>query len=107
MYKSNNMQTVMEAAKVKGVPIWAGFAVRRGRHVEILSFISKKEVLVEDLLDLVFDYDFDVVDLMHTNADEICALTILKSRLDLPLIGHPVSGSRFSPNWDFDNINSE
>ena len=105
MYDPERMQTVMEAAQITGLPIWAGFSTRRGRNGDILSFTSEKEVLFEDLLDMALNYDFDVVGVMHTNVDEISdSLAILKSRFDLPLMVYLDSGGWVSPNWDFDNI---
>ena len=40
----DRMETVMEAAKQTGTPVWAGFSTSRGRDGEILSFMNKKKM---------------------------------------------------------------
>ena len=67
--------------------------------------MSERDVLLEDILDLALDYDFDAVGVMHTNVDEISdSLAILKPKFDLPLMVYPDSGGWASPNWGFDKI---
>ena len=105
MYHIDRMETVMEAAKQTGKPVWAGFSTRRGRNGEMLSCMHEKDVLFEDILDQTLSYNFDAAGIMHTDVEDVSdSLAILRKKFDGPLLVYPDSGGWVSPNWDFDNI---
>jgi S-methylmethionine-dependent homocysteine/selenocysteine methylase len=96
---------VFEAALKTGKPIWVGFSTRRGNDGKILSAMAERDVLFEEVLDMVKGYDFDVAGIMHTNVENVSdSLAILKKNFDRPLMVYPDSGGWVSPNWDFDKI---
>ena len=105
MYHIDRMETVMEAAKQTGKPVWAGFSTRRGRNGEILSCMNEKDVLFEDILDQALSYNFEAAGIMHTDVEDVSdSLGILRKKFDGPLLVYPDSGGWVSPNWDFENI---
>ncbi len=105
MYHPDRMQVVFEAVKEVGLPVWAGFSLRKTRDGRIVSLTDEKIIPLNELLYLTKDYDFDVLGIMHTNVELITdCIRILKDFYDGPIMVYPDSGGWLSPNWDFSSV---
>jgi len=105
MYHPDRIRTVFEAAKKTNKPIWAGFSVRRSGKGEVVSFTEEADIPFKEILDIVKDYDLDVVGIMHSAVEVISeSVDILKNFYDGPIMAYPDSGGWVSPNWDFEKI---
>ena len=105
MYHPDRMQVVFEAVKEVGLPVWAGFSLRKTRDGRIVSLTDEKIIPLNELLYLTKDYDFDVLGIMHTNVELITdCIRILKDFYNGPIMVYPDSGGWLSPNWDFSSV---
>lgn len=105
MYHPERMAPAFEAALETGLPIWAGFSVRRGSDGRILSFTQERDIPFEEVVQLLADVDVAAAGIMHSASDVIAdALSILRKAYDGPLLAYPDSGYFKMPHWQFDAI---
>ena len=105
MYDPARMPAIFAAAAESGLPIWAGFSARRGRHGEVLGFGPGHDVPLERVISVLQDWDVQAAGVMHTPSDLITdGLQILRAAFDGPLMAYPDSGYFKWPNWEFENV---
>jgi S-methylmethionine-dependent homocysteine/selenocysteine methylase len=105
MYYPWRMQLALEAATATGLPVWAGFSVRRDKAGNIVSFAPERSIPFADLLETLREFDVQAAGLMHSPADVIGeAIAILRRQYDGPLTAYPDSGHFRMPDWQFENV---
>ena len=105
MYYPQRIPLVFEAARATGLPVWAGFSVRRDSTGNVVSFAPERSIPVSDLLAILDEVDVQAAGIMHSPADVIGeAMAILRRRYDGPLMAYPDSGYFRMPQWQFENI---
>jgi homocysteine S-methyltransferase len=105
MYDPVRMPAAFAAAAQSGLPVWAGFSARRGRHGEVLGFDPGHDVGLEQVVSILQDWEVQAAGLMHTPSDLISeGLQIVRAVFDGPLLAYPDSGYFKSPNWAFENV---
>jgi S-methylmethionine-dependent homocysteine/selenocysteine methylase len=105
MYDPEKMNAAFSAAASTGLPVWAGFSVRRGVDGSILAFAPDRDIPFEDLLSVLEDYPVAAAGIMHSQANVTAdALAILHRAFDGPLLAYPDSGYFKSPHWVFDEV---
>lgn len=104
MYDPDKMGAVFSAATSTGLPVWAGFSVRRGADGSVLSFLPDRDVPFTELLDVLKRHDVAAAGIMHSQPNVTGdALGILRRHFDGPLMAYPDSGYFKSPNWIFED----
>ncbi len=99
------VRTALEAASATGLPVWAGFSVRRGANGRMLSFAPDQDIPFEQLVQVLADYDVAAAGIMHSPSDVIAdATAILRDAFDGPLMAYPDSGYFKMPHWQFEEI---
>lgn len=105
MYHPDRMAAAFEAALDTGLPVWAGFSVRRGADGQVLSFTQDQDIPFEETVQLLADVDVAAAGIMHSPSNVIGdALAILGDVFDGPLMAYPDSGYFKMPHWQFDSI---
>jgi len=105
MYDPRRIALAFEAALATGLPVWAGFAVRRDEQGAIVSFARERSIPFTEVLSVLEGADVQAAGLMHTRADVVAeATTILRQRYDGPLTAYPDSGYFRMPHWQFEDV---
>ena len=105
MYYPQRIPLVFEAALATGLPVWAGFSVRRDEVGNVVSFDPEQSIPFDDLLTILDEVDVQAVGLMHSSADVIGeAIAILRQHHKGPLMAYPDSGYFRMPNWRFEDV---
>lgn len=105
MYYPQRIPLAFEAAIATGLPVWAGFSVRRDEAGNIVSFAPERSVPFDDLLTILNELDVQAAGLMHSSADVIGeALGILRQHYSGPLMAYPDSGYFRMPHWQFEDV---
>ena len=95
----------LDAAVRTGLPVWVGFAVRRGPEGQILSFAQERDIPFEDLVEGLSDFEVAAAGIMHSPSDIIGEATaLLRERFDGPLMAYPDSGYFKMPRWQFEDV---
>ncbi|NNC66124.1 MAG: homocysteine S-methyltransferase family protein, partial [Gammaproteobacteria bacterium] len=93
MYYPQRIPLAFEAALATGLPVWAGFSVRRDVTGDIVSFAPERSIPFSELLAILDDVDVQAAGLMHSSADTIGEATaILRRHYKGPLTAYPDSG---------------
>ena len=104
MYHPARMPPAFKAATETGLPVWAGFSVRRGDDGSVLSFTSEFDMSFEETIGVLDDFQVAAAGVMHSPSDVIGdANAILRKRFDGPLTAYPDSGYFKMPNWQFED----
>lgn len=105
MYYPQRIPLAFEAALASGLPVWAGFAVRRDEEGQIVSFAPERSIPFADLLPALDEADVHAAGLMHSPSDVIGdALGILREHYGGPLMAYPDSGYFRMPRWQFEDV---
>ncbi len=105
MYLPHRISLALEAALATGLPVWAGFAVRRDNQGNIVSFARDRSIPFADILAVTERADIQAAGLMHSPSDVIAdATAILRPYYDGPLMAYPDSGYFRMPRWQFEDI---
>ena len=105
MYYPQRIPLAFEAALATGLPVWAGFSVRRDEAGNIVSFAPERSIPFNDLLTILDEVDVQAAGLMHTSADVIGEATgILRQHYKGPLMAYPDSGCFRMPHWQFEDV---
>lgn len=105
MYYPQRIALAFEAALATGLPVWAGFAVRRDEQNEIVGFAPERSIPFAELLAVLDETEVQAAGLMHTPADTIGdAIAILRQRYNGPLMAYPDSGYFRMPHWQFEDV---
>lgn len=105
MYHPERMEPAFQAAIETGLPVWAGFSVRRGTDGRILSFAPDQDIPFEETVQVLVDFKVAAAGIMHVPSTLIGeAIAILRSAFDGPLTAYPDSGHFKMPHWQFDKI---
>jgi S-methylmethionine-dependent homocysteine/selenocysteine methylase len=105
MYYPQRTALALEAALATGLPVWAGFAVRRDEQNQIVGFAPERSIPFPELLAVLDGTEVQAAGLMHTPADVIGdAIAILRKRYNGPLTAYPDSGYFRMPHWQFEDV---
>lgn len=105
MYYPERIRLLLEAALATGLPVWAGFAVRRDERGEIVGFARERSIPLVEILSALDRADVQVAGFMHSPADVIAdATATLRRRYGGPLMAYPDSGYFRMPHWQFKDI---
>jgi homocysteine S-methyltransferase len=105
MYYPQRIPLAFEAAQATGLPVWAGFSVRRDEAGNIVSFAPERSIPFCDILAILDEVDVQAAGLMHSPSDVIGEATaILRRQYDGPLMAYPDSGYFRMPHWQFEDI---
>ena len=105
MYCPERIPLAFEAALATGLPVWAGFSVRRDEHENVVSFAPEESIPFQDLLAVLNEVDVQAAGVMHSPANIINeAIGILRQQYHGPLTAYPDSGYFRMPSWQFENI---
>lgn len=105
MYYPQRIPLVLEAALATGLPVWAGFAVRRDEHGDIVGFAGERSIPLLDMISVLDGADVQAAGFMHSPADIIAeATTALEHRYAGPLMAYPDSGYFRMPHWQFEDV---
>lgn len=105
MYHPDRMAPAFEAAAATGLPVWAGFAVRRDEDGQVQSFARDKAIPFREVVQLLGDFDVDAAGVMHSAADVTGdAIAILRDAYHGPLTAYPDSGYFKMPSWQFEDV---
>ena len=105
MYYPHRITLALEAALATGLPVWAGFAVRRDDQDNIVGFARDRSIPFADIIAVLERADIQAVGLMHSPSDVVAdATAILRPYYDGPLMAYPDSGYFRMPRWQFEDI---
>lgn len=105
MYYPHRIPLAFEAAVATGLPVWAGFSVRRDVDGNVVSFAPERSIPFDDLLRILDEVDVQAAGLMHSSADIIGeATSILRQKYRGPLLAYPDSGYFRMPHWQFEDV---
>lgn len=105
VYYPQRIALAFEAALAAGLPVWAGFAVRRDEQSEIVGFAPERSIPFDELLAVLDETEVQAAGLMHTPADAIGdAIAILRRRYNGPLMAYQDSGYFRMPHWQFEDV---
>lgn len=105
MYYPQRIPLAFEAAVDTGLPVWAGFSVRRDEAGNVVSFAPERSIPFDDLLTILDEVDVQAAGLMHSSADVIGeAIGILRQHYKGPLMAYPDSGYFRMPHWQFEDV---
>ncbi len=105
MYYPHRFALLLEAALSTGLPVWAGFAVRRDTHGDIVSFARERSIPLMDVVSALGRADIQAAGIMHSPADLVAeAITTVKGGYDGPLMSYPDSGYFRMPHWQFEDV---
>lgn len=104
MYHPGRAKLAVEAAGKSGLPVWAGFSLKRDETGSYCSF-GYNDYSADAVFDSVDPALVDVMGLMHMDAMVIdAALELLKSRWAGPVSVYPDSGHFKMPEWKFEDV---
>tara|TARA_B110001454_G_scaffold12481_1_gene11419 strand:- start:1143 stop:2066 length:924 start_codon:yes stop_codon:yes gene_type:complete len=105
MYHPNRIRPAFNAAKKTGLPVWAGFSVRKNKYGEIVNWTKQNDYKFSDTIKILNDFDIDASGIMHSSIDVIKdAINITKENFKGPIMAYPDSGGWISPHWQFDTV---
>ena len=105
MYHPERMGAAFKAATETGLPVWAGFSVRRGADGRVLGFAPERETPFEDIVQVLNDFSVQAAGIMHNPANVIGdAIAILRGAFTGPLMAYPDSGYFEMPHWRFEDV---
>jgi homocysteine S-methyltransferase len=105
MYCPERIPLAFEAASATGLPVWAGFSVRRDQHGNVVSFAPEESIPFQNLLPVLNEVDVQAAGVMHSPANIIGeAISILRQQYQGPLTAYPDSGYFRMPSWQFEDI---
>jgi homocysteine S-methyltransferase len=105
MYYPKRAALALEAALASGLPVWAGFAVRRDDDGAIVGFARERAIPFAEILSVLDGANVQAAGLMHSASDIVAdATTLVRQRFDGPLLAYPDSGYFRMPNWQFEDI---
>jgi S-methylmethionine-dependent homocysteine/selenocysteine methylase len=105
MYYPHRLALLLEAAQASGLPVWAGFAVRRVGQGEIVGFAPEQSIPFSDILAAVDWTGVQAAGIMHSPADLTGdAIALLRQRYGGALLAYPDSGYFRMPHWQFEDI---
>ena len=105
MYYPQRIPLAFEAALATGLPVWAGFSVRRDEAGNVVSFAPERSIPFDELLTILDEVDVQAAGLMHSSADVIGEATaILQQQYKGPLMAYPDSGYFRMPHWQFEDV---
>ena len=105
LYDPEAIPLIIEAAVQTGLPVWAGFSVRRDAEKKIIGFATQPNMLFQDIVQGLDEYDIAVAGIMHSSCDLISdAIDILRKVFPGPLMAYPDSGYFKMPHWQFDDV---
>jgi len=105
MYYPGRAALALEAALASGLPVWAGFAVRRDENGAIVGFAREQAIPFSELVSILDGAGVQAAGLMHSPADIVAdATAVLRQQFDGPLLAYPDSGYFRMPNWQFEDI---
>ena len=105
MYDPERMAPAFEAAAASGLPVWAGFSVRRGTDNGILSFSQDRDIPFSEIIPILDQFEIEAAGVMHSPSNVVAeAIEILRARYPGPLMAYPDSGYFKMPHWQFENI---
>ncbi len=108
MFAPERMEAAFAAAIRTGLPVWAGFSVRRGKSggsTEVLSFAQTRDIPFAEILAILKDQPVDAAGIMHSEPEVTGdALAMLRGAFDGPLTAYPDSGHMTDHNWHFDQV---
>jgi S-methylmethionine-dependent homocysteine/selenocysteine methylase len=105
MFYPWRIRLALEAAVATGLPVWAGFSVRRDQAGNVVSFAPEQSIPFGDLLETLHGFDVQAAGLMHSAANVIGdATAILRRQYDGPLMAYPDSGYFRMPHWQFEDV---
>ena len=105
MFAPERIEPAFRAAAATGLPVWAGFSVRRGAGDEVLAFARQREIPFADVLAILEDYPVDAAGIMHSEPEVTGeAIAMLKARFAGPLSAYPDSGHMIDHDWQFQDI---
>ncbi len=105
MYYPQRIRLALEAAQETGLPVWAGFSVRRDEAGNVVSFASERSIPFRELLAILDNVDVRAAGVMHTPSDVIGdAIAILRRKFKGTLMAYPDSGYFRMPHWQFEDV---
>jgi homocysteine S-methyltransferase len=105
MYYPQRIRLAFEAAKETGLPVWAGFSVRRDDAGNVVSFAAERSIPFRELTAILDYVDVRAAGVMHTPSDVIAdAIAILRRQHNGTLMAYPDSGYFRMPNWQFEDV---
>lgn len=105
LYDLHRIELVLEAALATGLPVWAGFAVRRDERGEIVAYAPDRSIALAELIAPLRGSGVQAAGLMHSPADIIHeGIVLFRERFDGPLLAYPDSGYFRMPHWHFENV---
>lgn len=105
MYYPQRIPLAFEAALATGMPVWAGFSVRRDEAGDVVSFAPERSIPLDDILTVLDKADVQAAGLMHSSADVTGeAMAILRRQYKGPLLAYPDSGYFRMPHWQFEEV---
>ncbi|MBC8267455.1 MAG: homocysteine S-methyltransferase family protein [Rhodospirillaceae bacterium] len=105
MYYPERMGLAFEAAKQTGLPVWAGFSVRRGDKGQVLSYAPDRDIPFEDVVEVLKGFDVEAAGVMHSPSDITAdAIEIVRGVYSGPLTAYPDSGYFEMPHWQFKDV---
>jgi len=105
MYDPERAALALEAAQASGLPVWAGFAVRRDDAGAIVGFGRDRDVPLSELVAVLDGAKVRAAGLMHSPSDIVAdATAVVRQQFDGPLMAYPDSGYFRMPNWQFEDI---
>ena len=105
MFFPERMGFAFQAAKQTGLPVWAGFSVRRGENGQVLSYAPDRDIPFEDIVQVLKEFDVDAAGVMHSPSDVTGeAIEIVRGVFNGPLTAYPDSGYFEMPHWQFKDV---
>lgn len=105
MYLPQRIPLAFEAALATGLPVWAGFSVRRDNGGNVVSFAPGQSIPFAELLPILDDVSVQAAGIMHASSDVTGdAITMLQDHYKGPITAYPDSGYFRMPNWQFENV---
>ena len=105
MYYPERIGPAFTAATETGLPVWAGFSARRGKDGQVVSTAPERELPLEDIIQVLDDFDVAAAGVMHTPSNVIAdAIAILRGAFSGPLMAYPDSGYFKMPHWQFQDV---
>jgi homocysteine S-methyltransferase len=105
MYYPHRIPLVFEAALSTGLPVWAGFSLRRDTQSQIVSYAPEQPIPITELFAILDRTEVQAAGLMHTSSDVIGdGITLLRQQYEGPLMAYPDSGYFRMPHWKFEDV---
>jgi len=105
MYHPDRMAAAFAAATGSSLPVWAGFAARRGENGQALSFTPENDIPFAQTVRILEDFEVAAAGVMHTPANVVGdAVAIVGDVFKGPRLAYPDSGYFEMPNWQFKDV---